>query len=201
MEDSLKTALKELKQNESTISMLLGSLVIIIVGVLLYNYFTGGSNPQITDSSSSTETEQTESADDGTQELPTAHVIKAGETLWSIAQQYYQSGYNWVDIAETNGLGDGNLLAIGSQISIPNVPTRIPGETPRPRAVSQQVIVSASIDGSGHTVAPGESLWSIAVDTYQDGYQWPRLFDANSDTIKNPSSLEVGQVLRIPSLE
>ena len=43
MEERLKQWLKALKFNESTISMLLGGLVVVVVGVLIYNYFTSDS--------------------------------------------------------------------------------------------------------------------------------------------------------------
>lgn len=199
MEDSLKSTLKELKQNESTISMLLGSLVVIIVGVLLYNYFTA-KTPQITQEST-TDTQEQAAESNTTNTLPTTHTVQEGEHLWSIAEQYYDSGYNWIDIAETNGLGDGDLLAVGSVISIPDVEARIPGQEVRPRVISQPVEVSATIEGEGYVVQAGDTLWSIAVRTYQDGYQWPRLYDANSDIISNPSSLEVGMNLRLPQIE
>ena len=48
MEKTLKQTLKELKENESTISMILGGLVVLIVAVLLFNYFrTGRQTSQI----------------------------------------------------------------------------------------------------------------------------------------------------------
>ena len=38
---NIKSALKAVKFNESTISMILGAIVIVVVGVLLINYFGG----------------------------------------------------------------------------------------------------------------------------------------------------------------
>ena len=37
----LKNFLKKIKLNEGTISMILGALVVIVVGVLIFNYFKG----------------------------------------------------------------------------------------------------------------------------------------------------------------
>jgi len=42
----LKNFLKKLKLNESTISMILGALVIVVVGVLIFNYFRGVGKPK-----------------------------------------------------------------------------------------------------------------------------------------------------------
>jgi nucleoid-associated protein YgaU len=47
-------------------------------------------------------------------------------------------------------------------------------------------------------VAPGDSLSLIAQRLYGDMFQWPRLYQANQDTIRDPNLIEVGWVLRIP---
>ena len=54
MEKQLKSFLKELKSNESSISMLLGGLVMIVTSVLIISYFRSVPKPQITQESSST---------------------------------------------------------------------------------------------------------------------------------------------------
>jgi nucleoid-associated protein YgaU len=49
-----------------------------------------------------------------------------------------------------------------------------------------------------HTVAPGQSLSSIAAQYYGNANLWPRLFEANRNTILDPNRIFVGQVLRVP---
>jgi uncharacterized protein YidB (DUF937 family) len=49
-----------------------------------------------------------------------------------------------------------------------------------------------------YTVSSGDSLSKIAKKFYNDGNQWPRIFDANRDILSNPDRISPGQHLRIP---
>ena len=49
-----------------------------------------------------------------------------------------------------------------------------------------------------HDVARGDSLWAIAGARYGDPTSWPRIHDANRDTIANPDRIYPSQRLRIP---
>jgi len=53
---------------------------------------------------------------------------------------------------------------------------------------------------SYHIVANGEELWEIAKykNIYNDPYQWPLIYKANRDQIKDPQLIYQGQVLLIP---
>ncbi len=50
---------------------------------------------------------------------PGAHIVRRGDTLWSIAQQYYGNGARWPDIARANGISNPKKLAVGQQITLP----------------------------------------------------------------------------------
>lgn len=49
-----------------------------------------------------------------------------------------------------------------------------------------------------HEVKKGETLWKIAVTYYGDGSLYTKIFEANSDRLKDPNMIKVGQKLRIP---
>jgi len=49
-----------------------------------------------------------------------------------------------------------------------------------------------------YTVSSGDTLSKIAKQFYNDGNQWPRIFDANRDILSNPDRIFPGQHLRIP---
>lgn len=49
-----------------------------------------------------------------------------------------------------------------------------------------------------YTVMPKDSLWSIAKKLYGDGSQYPKIYEANRDIIKNPAVIRAGQILNIP---
>ena len=49
-----------------------------------------------------------------------------------------------------------------------------------------------------YRVRPGDSLWKIALKFYKDGYQWRRIYQANSNKIKDPALIYPLQKLLIP---
>jgi nucleoid-associated protein YgaU len=49
-----------------------------------------------------------------------------------------------------------------------------------------------------HEVQKGETLWKIAEQYYGDGNLYPKIFEANRDTLKDPNLIKIGQRLRIP---
>ncbi len=51
-----------------------------------------------------------------------------------------------------------------------------------------------------YTVAQGDHLMKIAQDKYGDKDQWNIIFEANKDTIKEPTKIYPGQVIVIPDL-
>ena len=55
-----------------------------------------------------------------------------------------------------------------------------------------------SIFGQWYVVKKGDSLWSIAKNFYGNGAQYTKIYNANKTKIKNPNSIPVGQVIKIP---
>jgi nucleoid-associated protein YgaU len=53
-------------------------------------------------------------------------------------------------------------------------------------------------DAREYTVRSGDTLSKIAKDFYGDAAKWPKIFEANSDVIKNPDLIHPGQKIRIP---
>lgn len=49
-----------------------------------------------------------------------------------------------------------------------------------------------------HEVKSGETLSKIARHYYGDASLYPKIFEANKDTLKDPNLIRVGQKLRIP---
>lgn len=105
-----KKLLKKYKLNESTISMVLGALVIIVAGLLVVNYFKGLDKGTTIPAIETTEE---------TEGLPTTHTVAVGEDLWKIAEQYYGDGYKWVDIAKANKLVNPGVIHAGNVFVIP----------------------------------------------------------------------------------
>ena len=52
--------------------------------------------------------------------------------------------------------------------------------------------------GKTYVVQKGDSLSKIAKREYGDANDWPRIFEANRDIIKDPDLIHPGQTLKIP---
>ena len=181
---SLKDLLKKIKLNESTISMFLGALVVLVIGVLVFNYFRSVNQPAQEEVQSETipaEADQVISLED----LPTVYTVKKGDNLWKIAENIYGSGYNWVDIAQENNLTNPDLLAVGQELNIPKAEIIQPEIT----------VFGTTITGDSYTVAEGDHLWGIAVRAYGDGYQWVKI--AQENNLDNPNLIHPGNVLKL----
>ena len=160
--------------------MVLGALVIVVVGVLVVNYFKdqGGKIPFLS----------TDNKTEEVQVLPQSHTVAAGENLWTVAEKYYGSGYNWVDIAQENNLSNANVISEGQTLTIPNVEPKL--------ATKTEVTTPEAITGGTYTVEKGDSLWIIAVRAYGDGYKWVEI--ARENNLENPDLIHAGNVLTLP---
>ena len=159
--------------------MILGAVVIVVVGILIVNYFKDKNSGVITDNSSQATMNQNE------------HTVAKGETLWSIAEESYGSGYNWVDIKSTNNLTS-DSIEIGQKLIIPdNVEAKTPTITE-----NTEIAGTSSITGDTYTVEKGDCLWDISVRAYGDGYAWTKIASANN--LDNPNIIHTGNILVLP---
>lgn len=198
MEELLTRWLKRIRLNESTISTVLGAMVIIVVGVLIFNYFKAGKVEEI----SFEEPEETEAilleTEDGQfvpENLPNVHKVEVGEDLWKISQKYYTSGYNWVDIAKANQILNPDHIVVGQEIKLPQVAVKMPQE----KAEKETEVVEMTdqpISGDSYEVELNDSLWKISLRAYGDGYKWTEI--AKENNLINPDYIEIGQELKLP---
>jgi nucleoid-associated protein YgaU len=170
--------------------MILGALVIIVVGALIFNYFRGVQKPTTEEIVKPEEIKLVEEEGEMVPEnLPTTYQVKAGDDLWKIAEKFYGSGYNWVDIAQENELANANLIYVDQELTIPRTAVIKP-------VAATTTAFGPTIEGSQYVVQKGDHLWGIAVRAYGDGFQWSKIAEANN--ITNPDLIEQGQVLTLP---
>lgn len=115
------------------------------------------------------------------------HKVVKGENLWSIAETYYNSGYNWVDIASANSLTNPSVIEEGQELTIPDVAVKI---------ATTNRITETAISSENYTVLKGDSLWKIAVRAYGDGYKWVDIAKANN--LLKPGIIHPGNILNLP---
>ena len=169
------------KHIDSILSVGIGITLVLTIGMLTYvlvNKFqtrTGG----ITD-----EAEQTEG-------MGKTHIVKDNETLWTIAETYYMSGYNWVDIANANAIMNPDFIMVGQTLAIPDVEIRKPVEVGQIQASS-----TTAAKHETRTVVAGDTLWDIAVAEYGNGYRWSDIAAKNG--ITNPDIIYPAAILQLP---
>ena len=204
MEKQIKSFLKSIRSNESFISTLLGVAIVFVVGSLLFNYFKTKPTTQLPQNDVDISDIKTENLDQ-VNEKPSlisgnVHEVLAGETLWSISEKYFKSGYNWVDISISNKLKNGNQIEKGQKLIIPDV-------TPKKQTVMESKEIKVEITAAETKVQPdseyvvqsNDSLWKIAVNVYGDGYQWVKVYNQNKAKIgRNPNLLISGAKLSLP---
>lgn len=92
----------------------------------------------------------------------------------------------------------------------------IKGETDDPSALEKVILMAGNVLGisevhAEEVVAPvqtvevqyyeikkGDSLWKIAKEFYGNGNDYPKIFEANKEVIKDPDLIFPGQKIRIP---
>lgn len=181
-----KKYLKQLSMPESYISITLGFLVVIVAGLLIYNYFTAKDkiSEQVATKESVEEIKKTDEAGN----LPLRHTVAQKETLWSIAEKYYKSGYNWVSIVKENNLRNADIIQVGQELIIPKADIIKP--------VSGTISASATEPEKTYTVIKGDNLWNISVREYGDGFSWPKI--AKTNNLVNPNLIHPGNLLKLP---
>lgn len=206
----IKKTLKYIKLHESTVKILLGIFLVFLLGFLLFKNNKNNSSesfvplnigditPNLTSAYPKDEIIYKQATPtinpDNTSSISTeakVHSVVKGEDLWSIAEYYYKSGYNWVDIAKVNNIKDPNRLNIGQILFIPNIIEKTP-------TIKEIISVGETnpISGATYAVEKGDNLWNIAVRAYGDGYKWMEI--AKENKLVHPNIIHPGNFLNIP---
>jgi len=137
------------------------------------------------------------------------YTVQSDDSLWNISEKMYNSGYNWVSIAQANHIANPGKIYKGDTLIIPQVtpivvaqgnttPTQTPMIThPSNSSPSQSPLQpSHTIIGTTYVIVHGDNLWNIAVRAYGDGYKWVNIARANNLT--NPGLIFSGNSITIP---
>ena len=214
----------EIKSNQSRLSMVLGVLIILVVGILVFN-FLNKNKPSLGPAQNTQEEQPPQ--DISSDKLPGKYTIKEGDTLFLIAEKYYKNGEKFTEIAKANNISDVNTIEKGQVLEIPKLaeteamalstpppslapspspsssPEVSPSASPSPTTTTElgtgggnTTIWGAKIEGNTYTVQEGDWLSTISARSYGDIFAYKRIADANN--ISNPDYIVPGQVLKIP---
>lgn len=188
----------ELESNQSYLSLVLGLLIVLVVGVLVFNYIKKaqlnlGPAQQTTDTqdSSSQPAKDVEASS-----LPGKYTVKKDDTLYNIALAYYKDGFKFDQIAEVNKLADPNFIEVGQVLEIPKIETATLASVGGTGGATNQTIWGERITGDTYTVVEDDWLSKIAGRAYGDIYAFDKIAKANN--ITDPNNIEPGTVLKIP---
>ncbi len=102
------------------------------------------------------------------------------------------------------------------EIEVKDGVATIKGETDDPSALEKVILMAGNVFGieevkADEVIAPaqtieveyyeiqkGDSLWKIAKNVYGNGNDYPKIFEANKEVIKDPDLIYPGQMIRIP---
>ena len=120
----------------------------------------------------------------------TPYTVRRGETMETIAANWFGVKSKWVLIAHENPLVDPLKLKAGQNLRLPAKDAKIEGI---PLDELRRLTRSTK-----YVVADGDSLWKIAAKIYGNGALNPLIADANRDVLGRGNDLQIGMELVIP---
>ena len=189
--------------NQSYPGIILGLIVVVVIGLLVYNYFTatktsGPDTNQVADQNES---------DQEVTKLPTTYKIERGDSLSKIAQKFYNSTDYWTLIAKENNIINPNIIHSGNVLRIPKPSGDIVEQlTTEQKPTLSQVSPTETIEKpktervDRYVIKRGDTLWKISTEVYGNPYLWPKIEKANAlGKLPNGTSLiHADNVLIIP---
>jgi len=183
----------------------MGGIVVIVIAGLIFNYFRTTNlktfQGTLLNEQEATTTENNENQND---KLVATYTVVKGDDLWHIAEKFYRSGYNYVDIMKENKITGAGVIVAGQELRIPKVDAKkiTVVETKTDTAVAKVTTKTASTIAVGeYTTQKGDSYWTIAVRAYGDGFQWTKIYWANYKIFGNPDVIHANVKITIPVLQ
>ncbi len=115
-----------------------------------------------------------------TRSVAHVHVVRRGESLWSIAQDHLTDATRWQDVYRVNR----RVIGANPDHIVPGMRLGMPG---------------GSSGAAQYVVRRDDSLWTIAARELGDASRWRELYALNRKAVgSDPSYLLPGTVLRLP---
>jgi len=161
---------------ESYASIILGGIIVIVLGLLVANYFTKR-NQEI---GSGEQTEQNQET------VGQEYKVTKGDSLSLISERFYGNRDMWPVLARANSIKNPNIIFVEAVINIP------------PKVEAEAMI--GQMTQTTYKVEPGDTLFKISEKLYGNGSKWVILDKANNvGRLPNGNPLIfAGNTLKIP---
>ncbi|MEK7571602.1 MAG: LysM peptidoglycan-binding domain-containing protein [Patescibacteria group bacterium] len=125
------------------------------------------------------------------------YTVKKGDDLWHIAEEVYNDGYKWAEIARVNNLSNPGIIHAGNKLQLFELKKTEMKQNEVKSDTKISVPQQEQIKGNTYNIKKGDTLWTISVRAYGDGYKWIGIAKANK-LQANPGLIHVNNTLKIP---
>ncbi len=135
------------------------------------------------------------------------HIVRKGETLWSIAEKYYGTGFvhqellafNRSRVRTVKDISPGLNLLIPDRSELGLAPRE---QAPRAHASSTQAKLAppvAKMSPRTYTVRKGDTLSEISQKLLGTSKRWEEILSLNDDKLDEATDIAIGMTLKIPA--
>lgn len=158
--NQLKKSFTKIKWQESYASFILGAIIVIVLGLLVANFFSRRGQ-RIDTGEQTAQTEEQALAREKQE-----YKVVAGDSLSKISEKFYGSMDFWPVLARENNIANPNIIFVDSTLNIP--------------AKSDVEQLKGEMVATSYQVQSGDTLFLIAEKVYGDGSKWTTLDRANN---------------------
>lgn len=141
------------------------------------------------------------------------HIVKKGETLWSIANQHLDDPYKWRKLWKLNrrSIKNPHWIYPGQEIDLDKLEKMLTEQQPRWLNPGEEIVIEellpalelagtpdmTKVHSASFVVKKGDTLWGIAATRYKNHWKWKKIWKLNKQSIRNPHRIYPGQVFTL----
>jgi len=153
---------RKIDWQESYTSLILGAIIVVILGLLVANFFSKRNQLQ-QQIGTGEQTQMTQA--NASPSAGSDYTIAENDSLSKISEAAYGTQDYWMGIASINNIANPNIINTGDKLKLP-----LKEEIERKTAMTVQTT---------YNVSAGETYFTIAEKVYGDGSKWTILDKAN----------------------